>query len=103
MCLANSIFLLISFCHQFKKIKILVQVLNMVFGLIWFIIGGIILFRSNISCIRNGTAYVIYALVLWCLTVCGCLIPKYNKEVTHEVHKEFFYGGFNYQEITISH
>jgi|SRR5579872_736129 len=46
---------------------IVLKVLNIVFGLIWFIIGGIILYRSNIDCIKMGSAIVIYAVVLWCI------------------------------------
>lgn len=43
-------------------------VINSLFGFAWFIIGAIILFRSNIECIREGSIPVIYALVLWCLS-----------------------------------
>ena len=39
------------------------------FGITWFIIGGVILFRSNIDCIQEGSVEVIYALVLWCLSI----------------------------------
>lgn len=42
--------------------------INALFGLAWFIIGGVILYRDNIQCIKQGSAHVIFALVLWCLT-----------------------------------
>lgn len=38
------------------------------FGLAWFIVGAVILFRSNIDCINEGSNMVIYALVIWCIT-----------------------------------
>ena len=41
--------------------------LYVMFGLAWFIIGAVILFRSNIECIEEGSVMVIYALVFWCL------------------------------------
>ena len=47
--------------------------LNTAFSIIWFVIGGIVLFRSNLECIREGSVPVIYALVLWCLSILGCV------------------------------
>ena len=48
--------------------------LNTAFSIIWFVIGGIVLFRSNLECIREGSVPVIYALVLWCLSILGCVM-----------------------------
>ena len=45
-----------------------VVVLNSLFGLAWFVIGAVILFRSNIECIKEGSVPVIYGLVLWCIS-----------------------------------
>lgn len=39
-----------------------------VFHVIWFIIGGIIMFRSNIDCINDHSSRALLALILWCLT-----------------------------------
>ena len=54
------------------------SILSAIFGTAWFIVGAIILFRGNIDCIREGSAHVIYALVIWCLSALGIL---------HDVHK----------------
>ena len=48
------------------------SILTVLFGLAWFIIGAIILFRGNIDCIKNGSSHVIYALVLWCISALQC-------------------------------
>lgn len=67
--LITSIFLFVSFYRKMKHIAILiVMILNSLFSIIWLIIGGIILFEENMECIKNGTSYVIYALVMWCLS-----------------------------------
>jgi CBS domain containing-hemolysin-like protein len=50
-------------------IQCCISVSNILFGIAWLIIGGIILFRSNIGCIQEGGARVIFALVMWCLSV----------------------------------
>jgi hypothetical protein len=47
---------------------IIVAIVNTIFGIAWFIIGGIILFENNKDCILNGSVHIIYALVLWCIT-----------------------------------
>ena len=55
---------------------IFITVLNSLFGVAWFIIGAVILFRSNIECIKEGSVPVIYALVLWCLSASSLFIAK---------------------------
>ena len=40
-----------------------------IFVWIWLIIGGIIMFRSNIECIKEKSPMVTYALALWCLQI----------------------------------
>lgn len=47
---------------------IITVVINALFGIAWFVIGAIILFRSNIQCITEGSVPVVYALVLWCIS-----------------------------------
>lgn len=42
--------------------------LSVLFGIAWFIVGAVILFRSNIECIRVGSSHIIFALVLWCMS-----------------------------------
>lgn len=58
---------LTSFClKEYAVIPlIIIAIINALFGLAWFVVGGIILFRSNIECIQQGSVIVIYALVLW--------------------------------------
>ena len=36
-----------------------------VFNIIWFIIGGIIIFRNNIECINQGNPSIIIMLISW--------------------------------------
>jgi len=61
----------------------ILSVVNALFGLAWFIVGAIILFRSNIDCIRNESAHVVFALVVWILSVIqicmSCVISKLKK------------------------
>ena len=45
-----------------------ITVASALFGLAWFIVGAVILYRGNIECIREGSTHVIYALVMWCLS-----------------------------------
>jgi len=56
------------------------------FWLAWTIIGGIILFRSNIDCINSKDTLVIYTLVVWCASFLPFLLNtniyiKYNKSI----------------------
>lgn len=43
-------------------------IINAHFGLAWFIVGTVILYRGNIDCIRQASVHVIFVLVLWCLS-----------------------------------
>ena len=52
---------------------LVVTVLSALFGLAWFIVGAIILYRGNIECIKEGSTHVIYALVMWCLSALSLL------------------------------
>lgn len=59
----------IKSCTNFMRISLIVIIItNNLFGMAWFIIGGIILFRGNLECIRNGSSLIIYALVIWCIS-----------------------------------
>lgn len=62
------------------SIVAITYVFDALFGLSWFIVGGIVLFRSNVDCINQESSHVIYALVLWCISalfiVRACLSSK---------------------------
>ncbi|AUL77503.3 putative ORFan [Tupanvirus deep ocean] len=63
------LFLLCEACMPVAAFGIMIiSVLNALFGLAWFIVGAVILFRGNLDCIRDGSSHVIYALVLWCIS-----------------------------------
>jgi hypothetical protein len=48
-------------------ISLALIIVDTLFSTSWFVVGGIILFRSNIDCINEGGTMIIYALVMWCL------------------------------------
>ena len=50
-----------------------------IFSFSWMIVGSIILFRSNVDCISIGTPQVIFALVMWCLTIVRILCYRIYK------------------------
>ena len=52
----------------------------MLFNSAWFIVGAIILFRSNINCINEGAAIVIFALIMWCLSALQIVYSFFNGE-----------------------
>lgn len=58
------------------SMQTILTVIFSLFGTAWFIVGGIILFRSNLDCIRDyhDPSDVIYALVLWCFTALAILL-----------------------------
>ena len=62
-------FMIFNITFIFSYVLIIIfSVINVLFGVAWFIIGAVIIFRGNIDCIRDGSAHVIYALVLWCIS-----------------------------------
>lgn len=66
-------------------INIIFLILNSLFGLCWFIIGAIILFRSNIECIHVGVPYVCYAVFIWVLSAFNlCCRVNIKLSNTHE-------------------
>jgi hypothetical protein len=51
---------------SFSKIfSLFVLLLTGIFCFCWFIVGAIVLFRSNISCIHIGVPVACYAVFLW--------------------------------------
>lgn len=46
-------------------VLLVVSIIVILFDIIWFIIGGFVLFQSNIECIKSGSSHVVYCLVLW--------------------------------------
>ena len=52
------------------------------FSLIWFIIGGVILFRSNKDCINVGSVPVCYALAIWIIMAINlcCTTKELNNQ-----------------------
>jgi len=54
--------------------RIILSICHSLFGTAWIIIGGIILFRSQLDCINEGSITVIYGLVMWCISVFDCCI-----------------------------
>lgn len=58
--------------------------LGAIFGIVLFIIGAVILFRSNIECINKGFVYIVLALVMWCLSyiqlIKDCTWEKINNQ-----------------------
>lgn len=49
-------------------IFIIIGILFSIFNFSWFIVGAVILYRSNIQCINQGSTIVVYGLVMWCLS-----------------------------------
>jgi hypothetical protein len=72
ICVLMILFSSMSLCKSTLPVgsigMAVISILNAIFGTAWFIVGAIILFRSNIDCIHNTSAHVIYALVLWCIS-----------------------------------
>lgn len=52
-----------------KILDLILIIASALFGIAWTICGGVILFRSNIDCINDGSNHVIFALVIWCFSV----------------------------------
>ena len=61
-----------------------ISILGALYGLAWFIVGAIILYRGNIECIKEGSIHVIYALVMWCISafnlVMNCINIRVNSK-----------------------
>jgi hypothetical protein len=64
--------------------------LILLFNIIWFIIGAVILFRSNIECINEGSLPAISALVAWLINLwmLFCLKTKDDTPVKKENDEE---------------
>lgn len=40
---------------------------NFLFIISWFIVGGIIIFRDNLDCVKEGTPLGVWAVIIWSL------------------------------------
>lgn len=54
--------------HHGAILMFIFIIFNFMFSFSWFIVGGIILFRSNVDCINEGGTVTVFALVMWCLS-----------------------------------
>lgn len=48
---------------------LLLQLLQLIYSIIMIIIGGVVLYRSNLECIQQGSTLVICGVVVWCLLI----------------------------------
>ncbi len=55
-----------------------ISFLASLFGIAWFIVGGVVLFRSNLDCIRSGAPTVVFALAMWCLMALTVVVNVYQ-------------------------
>lgn len=55
-----------------KKFIYLLLFVNFVFSIIWCAIGGTILYRSNLECIKEGSVHVIFAILMWIISIITC-------------------------------
>uniref|UniRef100_A0A6C0LR96 MARVEL domain-containing protein n=1 Tax=viral metagenome TaxID=1070528 RepID=A0A6C0LR96_9ZZZZ len=46
---------------------IIIIIVNALFDMMWFVIGGSIIFNSDISCVDQGITIIIYASIIWCV------------------------------------
>jgi hypothetical protein len=61
--------------HNLKNLSVMLSLL-LVFDIIWAIIGGIVIFRSNLGCLNihdYDTVMVKYAIVVWTLSLLGSI------------------------------
>lgn len=73
ICIALNIFLLFGCKNNFYVWTFYLVILLCIFGFCWFIVGAVILFRSNIECINKHSVHVIFALVMWCISAFNIL------------------------------
>lgn len=50
-----------------------VLICGLLFNMAWFIVGGVVLFRANVDCIRTAASLPIFALVMWSLSAFSLL------------------------------
>ncbi|XWV25708.1 putative orfan [Tupanvirus soda lake] len=75
--------ILLGIINSIPIIVIVLLTLYSIFSFVWFIIGGVVLFRSNIECIKEESPAVIFALILWCINglhIFYGLCMKQNRE-----------------------
>jgi hypothetical protein len=70
----------LEYVHREEDLSMLgayiIMIINGLFSISWFIVGAIILFRSNIDCIKTGGSSIIYALVIWCIMIFKLIVNK---------------------------
>ena len=59
--------------------SVLLTVASLMFVFIWTIFGAVILFRSNVDCINQGSLIPTFALVMWCLTTFIIAVSGFSK------------------------
>jgi hypothetical protein len=73
---SNVIFILILFFNYITYVPgqmisnvnmITYIIINYVIGIIWLVIGEIVLFRDSNHCAINGSSHILYAVVIWIL------------------------------------
>lgn len=65
------------FGRAFRLVGFGLAVCAVVFNVTWWIAGGVLLFRSELDCIKVGATPTIYVLVMWSLgALCGCCLCK---------------------------
>jgi len=65
--------LVLSYTHHtsYSKSQLMIfpMTLNVVFNVIWNILGGIIIFGSNMHCLTSGSIYLIAGVSFWSVTI----------------------------------
>lgn len=61
-------------------VGVIIFVCYALFSVAWFIVGAIVLFRSNLDCIKGGSTMMIYALVIWCIQAFHCIFARRQSE-----------------------
>ncbi|XWV24477.1 putative ORFan [Tupanvirus deep ocean] len=78
------VMLFIGIINEIPIVVVILLTLYSIFSFTWFIIGGVILFRSNLECIKEESPAVVFALVLWCINglhiFYGCCVRSNRKE-----------------------
>ena len=50
-------------------VTIIILILNVLFGFVWFVSGILFLLDSISECLFNGIMNIVYGIILWCLAV----------------------------------
>lgn len=75
---------LLTLCRDDIIYPVVIMLFGSIFGLIWFIIGGVVIFQhENVKCIDAGGGLIIYCLVLWCISAYNFVLAKESKNNTN--------------------